>query len=222
MGSSGHPSTPTRRASISRSAATSAQFAVPTLDRRARRGHRHRTRLSRSVLGHLTGVPVSRVQRVAPESLRPGDELACAAAARSGRIAQRHHPVGGHARFHVVLQAPAEEPCGPGPRRCRSYGRCGGQGVGTGTGDGMLVFEIEARSFGRQMVRSIVGTLVDVGLGRRRASEIPAMLAACDRSMAGTAGASCWGWCLWVGSFNRVPRSPCFSMTIGSPCSIVY
>jgi tRNA pseudouridine38-40 synthase len=52
--------------------------------------------------------------------------------------------------------------------------------------DGMVIFEIEARSFCRQMVRSIVGTLVDVGLGRRRASDIPAMLVARDRNAAGS------------------------------------
>jgi tRNA pseudouridine38-40 synthase len=51
--------------------------------------------------------------------------------------------------------------------------------------DGMLAFEIEASSFCRQMVRSIVGTLVDVGLGKRRAGDVPAMLRARDRTMAG-------------------------------------
>src|SRR5206468_4105630 len=56
----------------------------------------------------------------------------------------------------------------------------------TGAADGLLVFEIEAKSFCRQMVRSIVGTLVDVGLGRRRASEIPAILVARDRNAAGS------------------------------------
>jgi tRNA pseudouridine38-40 synthase len=51
--------------------------------------------------------------------------------------------------------------------------------------DGMLVFEIEASSFCRQMVRSIVGTLVDVGLGKHRAGDVPARLRARDRSAAG-------------------------------------
>jgi tRNA pseudouridine38-40 synthase len=67
-------------------------------------------------------------------------------------------------------------------------------------GDSMLVFEIEARSFGRQMVRSIVGTLVDVGLGRRRASEIPVILAAHDRATAGTVAPSA-GLVLWSVQF---------------------
>ena len=69
-----------------------------------------------------------------------------------------------------------------------------------GEGDGMLVFEIEAKSFCRQMVRSIVGTLVDVGLGRRRASEIPAMLVARDRNAAGSV-APPRGLVLWLVRF---------------------
>jgi tRNA pseudouridine38-40 synthase len=56
----------------------------------------------------------------------------------------------------------------------------------TRAGDAMLVFEIEATSFCRQMVRSIVGTVVDVGLGRRRAGDVAAMLRARDRSAAGS------------------------------------
>jgi tRNA pseudouridine38-40 synthase len=67
-------------------------------------------------------------------------------------------------------------------------------------GDGMLIFEIEARSFGRQMVRSIVGTLVDVGLGRRRASEVPAIIAARDRNVAGSV-APPHGLVLWLVRF---------------------
>ncbi len=49
----------------------------------------------------------------------------------------------------------------------------------------VLRFEIEASSFCHQMVRSIVGTLVDTGLGRRGPDEMPATLAALDRSSAG-------------------------------------
>jgi tRNA pseudouridine38-40 synthase len=49
----------------------------------------------------------------------------------------------------------------------------------------LLRFEIAASSFCHQMVRSIVGTLVDVGRGRRRASSVPEMLAALERSAAG-------------------------------------
>jgi tRNA pseudouridine38-40 synthase len=52
-------------------------------------------------------------------------------------------------------------------------------------GSAVLRFEITASSFCHQMVRSIVGTLVDVGLGRRGADSIRTTLAARDRNAAG-------------------------------------
>lgn len=52
-------------------------------------------------------------------------------------------------------------------------------------GRGVVRFDVAASSFCHQMVRSIVGTLVDVGRGRRSAGSIPAMLAARDRNAAG-------------------------------------
>jgi tRNA pseudouridine38-40 synthase len=52
--------------------------------------------------------------------------------------------------------------------------------------DDLLVFEIRANAFCHQMVRSIVGTLVEVGMGKRRAGDIRGILLAGDRSMAAT------------------------------------
>lgn len=52
-------------------------------------------------------------------------------------------------------------------------------------GDGLLRFQIEATAFCHQMVRSIVGTLVEVGLGRRRAGELAAVIRSGDRRFAG-------------------------------------
>ena len=52
-------------------------------------------------------------------------------------------------------------------------------------GDGLLEFEIEVSSFCHQMVRSVVGTLVEMGLGRRKAGEMVGIIAARDRSAAG-------------------------------------
>ena len=48
----------------------------------------------------------------------------------------------------------------------------------------MLRFDIRATSFCHQMVRSIVGTMVDVGLGHRSAGEMAAILRAGDRNVA--------------------------------------
>jgi tRNA pseudouridine38-40 synthase len=48
----------------------------------------------------------------------------------------------------------------------------------------LLSFEIEANAFCHRMVRSLVGTLVDVGRGRRRAADLVWILRSCDRSQA--------------------------------------
>ena len=55
----------------------------------------------------------------------------------------------------------------------------------TDIGDGVLWFEIRATAFCWQMVRSIVGTLVDIGTGARRAGDVMGMLRAKDRATAG-------------------------------------
>jgi tRNA pseudouridine38-40 synthase len=63
-------------------------------------------------------------------------------------------------------------------------------------GDGVLRYEIQARSFCWQMVRSIVGTLVEVGQGRRRPGDLMGALRAADRSTAAQP-APPNGLCLW-------------------------
>lgn len=52
-------------------------------------------------------------------------------------------------------------------------------------GEEMLVIRVVGSSFLHSMVRTIVGTLVDVGRGRRSESWVAEALAACDRSAAG-------------------------------------
>ena len=47
-----------------------------------------------------------------------------------------------------------------------------------------LRFDIEANAFCHQMVRSLVGTLVEIGRGRRRAADMGPILAAADRAAA--------------------------------------
>jgi tRNA pseudouridine38-40 synthase len=63
-------------------------------------------------------------------------------------------------------------------------------------GDDVLRFEIEASSFCHQMVRSLVGFMVAVGAGRRRAGEMAAVLRARDRAGAPHL-APARGLCLW-------------------------
>jgi tRNA pseudouridine38-40 synthase len=50
----------------------------------------------------------------------------------------------------------------------------------------MLRFEIRGSAFCHQMVRSIVGTTVDMGIGRLHPTHMPTILAAQDRSAAGS------------------------------------
>ena len=63
-------------------------------------------------------------------------------------------------------------------------------------GPGLLRFEIRANAFCHQMVRSIVGTLVDAGSGRLHAGDVRGILLAKDRQAAGQV-APAHGLCLW-------------------------
>jgi len=57
-------------------------------------------------------------------------------------------------------------------------------------------FEIRSSSFCHQMVRAVVGFMVAIGAGRRRAGDVAAALRACDRSAAPHL-APAHGLCLW-------------------------
>jgi tRNA pseudouridine38-40 synthase len=63
-------------------------------------------------------------------------------------------------------------------------------------GDGVLRYEIRGDAFCWQMVRSIVGTLVDVGIGKRKPGEMMGVIRAADREAAGQV-APPRGLCLW-------------------------
>jgi tRNA pseudouridine38-40 synthase len=52
-------------------------------------------------------------------------------------------------------------------------------------GGRVLRFWIEANAFCHQMVRSITGTLVDCGLGKRHPGDVASILRAADRAKAG-------------------------------------
>ena len=72
------------------------------------------------------------------------------------------------------------------------------------TRDGaLLVYEIEATAFLRHMVRNIIGTLVEIGLGQRAANLRP-LLDARDRTQAG-ATAPAAGLCLVEVRYGRDP-----------------
>jgi tRNA pseudouridine38-40 synthase len=73
-------------------------------------------------------------------------------------------------------------------------------------GDGVARFDIEASSFCQQMVRALVGTMVEVGLGKRRAGDMSGVLRAADRSQAG-APAPPQGLCLWEVRYPEASNS---------------
>ena len=69
-----------------------------------------------------------------------------------------------------------------------------------------LHFEIRARAFCWQMVRSIVGTLVEVGSGKRRPGDVLGVLRSGDRAQAGQL-APTHGLCLWDVGYDDGPES---------------
>jgi tRNA pseudouridine38-40 synthase len=73
-------------------------------------------------------------------------------------------------------------------------------------GPGLLRFEITATSFCHQMVRSIVGTLVEVGAGRLHAGDVRGILLAGDRAAAAQV-APPQGLVLWQVGYPE-PGSP--------------
>lgn len=68
-------------------------------------------------------------------------------------------------------------------------------------GENLLVVRVVGSSFLHSMVRTIVGTLVDVGRGRRPESWVAEALAACDRTAAGEC-APAQGLVFWEVSYD--------------------
>ncbi|MHB8680790.1 MAG: tRNA pseudouridine(38-40) synthase TruA [Acidimicrobiales bacterium] len=77
---------------------------------------------------------------------------------------------------------------------------------GLGPGERLLRFDVSATSFCHQMVRSAVGTLVEVGRGRRKAADVTAMLRSGDRSR-DTSVAPPQGLCLVGVDYPDAPPS---------------
>jgi tRNA pseudouridine38-40 synthase len=70
-------------------------------------------------------------------------------------------------------------------RRLDVVGEPGGPSSGASAREGRVEVVVEATAFVKHMVRNLVGTLVEVGQGKRDAASIPALLAAADRTKAG-------------------------------------
>lgn len=95
--------------------------------------------------------------------------------------------VGEHDFRAFCRRAPGSEPGKPIVRFVHDARWSEQSTVGSGLGEEsrLLRFDIEAGSFCHQMVRSLVGVLVDVGRRRRRASDVHWLLSCGDRNAAG-------------------------------------
>lgn len=98
-------------------------------------------------------------------------------------------PLIGEHDFTSFCRRPKGEPDAPLTRRVR-------RAHWEREGEDILRFWIEATAFCHQMVRSITGTLVEAGMGKRSAADVMAALRARDRSAAGPV-APPHGLCLW-------------------------
>ena len=78
--------------------------------------------------------------------------------------------------------------------------------------DGLYKFQIEGNGFLKQMVRTIIGTLLEVGEGKREPSDIGAILASLNRDRAGRTVAP-HGLCLMHVEYNRDTRTGCLAGT---------
>jgi len=83
--------------------------------------------------------------------------------------------------FSSFCRAPKRQPGEPPASLVRRVRRARWDDLG----DGVLRFEIQANAFCHQMVRSLVGTLVEVGLGRLTPGDLGTVLHAHDRHAAG-------------------------------------
>lgn len=102
------------------------------------------------------------------------------AMARASAAVVGSHDFSSFCRRQHVLTAAGDEVEAPRTRRVM-YARWGREPDDADT----VRFEIAATSFCHQMVRSLVGTLVEVGAGDRPVDDIEAILAARDRNRAG-------------------------------------
>ena len=124
------------------------------------------------LLGDGARLPLHGGEPAGRRSVHPALGVARRAATRPAGAAVGLRP--GHRPPRLLVVLPGRRSRRPGPPASLP---CGGRRrpAGASSGDGILRFEIEANAFCHQMVRSLVGTLVDVGLGRRTPGEVTAM-----------------------------------------------
>lgn len=109
-------------------------------------------------------------------------------------------PVIGEHDFSSFCRAPKVAEGDPAPSLVRRVRSVSWRRLGSTP---MLRFEVTATSFCHQMVRSLVGTMVDIGRGKRPPGEMTAILRARDRAAAPTV-APPHGLVLWEVGYDGV------------------
>lgn len=105
-------------------------------------------------------------------------------------------PFIGEHDFSSFCRRPKPASDQPEPSMVRRVIHASWNDVPSDFGPGLLRFEIRANAFCHQMVRSIVGTMVEAGSGRIHPGDIRSILLAKDRKLAGHV-APPQGLCLW-------------------------
>ena len=105
-------------------------------------------------------------------------------------------PLIGEHDFSTFCRRPRSVPGEQEPSMTRRVMVARWSQVPTDYGDGLLRFEIRANAFCHQMVRAIVGTMVDAGVGRLPPGDMRGILHGRDRQAAGQV-APPHGLCLW-------------------------
>ncbi|MEO5724681.1 MAG: tRNA pseudouridine(38-40) synthase TruA [Ilumatobacteraceae bacterium] len=113
-------------------------------------------------------------------------------------------PVIGEHDFSSFCRRPKVAPDVPEPSLTRRILRAEWRRVPHDQTERLLLFEIRGQSFCHQMVRSLVGTMVDIGVGRRYAGEMRSILLARSRDAAGQV-APPHGLCLWEVGYPLAP-----------------
>ncbi|HEX2037736.1 MAG TPA: tRNA pseudouridine synthase A [Chloroflexota bacterium] len=106
-----------------------------------------------------------------------------------------------HTLSQTVAQSPGwlHGPAHPGPASPAGVGP--EPGTSALPAPSLVTIEIEANAFLRHMMRRIVGTLVEIGLGRRPADDVASILATGAKARVGQAAPAC-GLCLQCVRYN--------------------
>jgi tRNA pseudouridine38-40 synthase len=118
-----------------------------------------------------------------PDPLRMGTVWHVPESLDRSALRQACPPLVGSHDFGAFCRRPPPRPDGSRPTTVRRVFDAGWDfgGGGDDADGGLLVFEITASAFCHRMVRSIVGTLIEVGRGRLSTAEVVRILAVGDR-----------------------------------------